>query len=87
MRHSQQLQVFHCCSQFQGFFVLLKVVMMPLTSGKLLEMLPPTLEVPLSLIHKNLVGLIYTVVGERTFEFSYFPLFTCMIDECTEYDH
>jgi hypothetical protein len=53
MRHSQQLQVFHCCSQFQGFFVLLKVVVMPLTSGKLLEMLPPTLEIPLSLIHKN----------------------------------
>lgn len=44
MWHSQQLQGFHCCLPFQGFFVLLKVEVMPLISGKLLEMLQPILE-------------------------------------------
>lgn len=45
MWHSLQPPEYHCSLQFPGYFVQLKVVMMPLIYGKLLEMLPLISEV------------------------------------------
>lgn len=50
MWHSLQLQEYHCCLLYPGYIVQLKVVMMPLIYGILLEMLP--------LISEHSIGII-----------------------------
>lgn len=56
---SLQLLEFHCFSQFPGYFVQLKVVIVLLIFGKLLEMLPLILEVTIEDLYSHTKALNY----------------------------